>query len=374
VNNHQQLRIGVTIHYRDDYQSVWENGIFQNCFFLVKLFEKLPNVEFACLLVDRDTSISLPKTLLMDNENINILGLDDGMEVLNIVIEMSALLPDEWAHLFREKGGRYYWMRVGNDYFLDVERTVYNKPHAALIGNKKYDAIWTLPEYENSCKEYFELSVRAPVFIAPHIWTPYFLEHGISSLPYGLKYGYQSGRPRWRVSVLEPNVSLVKTYLIPILAIENAYRKTPKMFDSVRVCNTLKMKEHKDFVSFCSALDIVKHGVATFEGRFPTPLFMATESDVVVSHHWENGQNYLYYELLYGGYPLVHNSSFIKDNGYYYDGFDVMNASKRLIEAYLVHDERINDERDSWFKLEKKLDIENADNMREYMSLLSFHA
>ena len=46
-------------------------------------------------------------------------------------------------------------MRVGNDYVIDVERMVFDKPHGLLITGAPYDEIWTLPEYENICVPYF---------------------------------------------------------------------------------------------------------------------------------------------------------------------------------------------------------------------------
>ncbi|QQX88401.1 DUF2827 family protein [Cupriavidus necator] len=53
---------------------------------------------------------------------------------------------------------------------------------------------------------------------------------------------------------------------------------------------------------------IVQAGKASFEARYSTPYFLARFTDVVVTHQWENGLNYLYYEAAYGRYPLVHNS------------------------------------------------------------------
>ncbi len=369
MKKNSQLRIGVTLHYRDDQQSIWENGIFQNCFFLIQLLKKIPEVEFACLLIDREESVRLPDALWMDTLNLSVLGLNDGMEQLNIVIEMSALLPDEWAHSFRNKGGRYYWMRVGNDYFLDVERAIYNKSPASLVSDKVYDAIWTLPEYEKSCKDYFELASRAPVFIVPHLWTPYFLERGISQLPESQKYAYIPGKKHWRIAVMEPNMSMVKTSLTPILAIEKAYRKNPFFLEYARICNALSINKHPDFILFTQSLNIVKHGLTSFEGRFPTPWFMSSEADAVVSHHWENGQNYLYYELLYGGYPLIHNSAFLGDCGYRYEGFDAHHAAKKLLEAYQTHDLSGADRSFSWRKLEKNLSNDNEDNITAYKNL-----
>jgi len=39
-----RLRVGVSIYVRKGEQSLWENGIYQNCLFLVMLLLKAPNV------------------------------------------------------------------------------------------------------------------------------------------------------------------------------------------------------------------------------------------------------------------------------------------------------------------------------------------
>ncbi len=39
-------------------------------------------------------------------------------------------------------------------------------------------------------------------------------------------------------------------------------------------------------------------------------------------HQWENAQNYVYYEALHAGYPLIHNSHLLDDCGYRYHNFD----------------------------------------------------
>jgi hypothetical protein len=52
-----------------------------------------------------------------------------------------------------------------------------------------------------------------------------------------------------------------------------------------------------------------RHGIVAMLGR---------EVDCVITHQWENDLNYLYWDVLSLGYPLVHNSSRIKDAGYYY--------------------------------------------------------
>lgn len=33
---------------------------------------------------------------------------------------------------------------VGNDYVIDIERMIFNKPHAHLMSGSPYDEIWTV--------------------------------------------------------------------------------------------------------------------------------------------------------------------------------------------------------------------------------------
>ena len=45
------LKVGVSLFVRDATQSLWENGIFQNCLFLVRLLRHVPSVADAYLVV-----------------------------------------------------------------------------------------------------------------------------------------------------------------------------------------------------------------------------------------------------------------------------------------------------------------------------------
>jgi hypothetical protein len=361
----RKLRVGVTLHVREGAQSIWENGIFQNCVFLVLLLKNSPAVEHA-VLVKGGTGTVAHKDMMLDEAGVAMIDVEEAMQTLDVVIEMSAQLDENWVHAFRARGGRYVWMRVGNDYVIDIERAMFNRPHGSLISSKPYDAVWTIPEFERSCGDYFRLMARAPLSILPHLWTPLFFDKAIRALPEGAAWGYRPGRARWRLSMFEPNICMVKTSVIPMLVCEEAYRAKPGKVESVRVCNTLHLKDHPGFVHFARSLDIVRHGVATFEGRHPVAGLLAQHGDCVVSHHWENGQNYLYYEALYGGYPLVHNSSFIRGYGYYYEDFDCQEGGRALLHALDTHDERLADYRCDSAKLLMTLDVGAPENVEAY--------
>jgi hypothetical protein len=360
----RKLRVGITLAIREGAQSIWENGIFQNCAFLVQLFKLSPAVEDAVLI---NTTPHQPADgLQLGHAGVRLIGLEEAAQTLDVAIEMSAMLPEDWNSAFRAGGGRTAWMRVGNDYVIDIERAIHNKPSAALCSEKVYDTIWTLPEYEHSCTDYFALTTRAPVRIVPHLWTPLFFQKGVDTLPPDKPWGYRPGRTTWRVCSFEPNLCMVKTSLIPLLVCEEAYRNNPAFLDNMKVCNTLVVKDDMQFASMARTLDVVNHGLATFEGRFAVYEFMAYHGDCIVSHHWENGQNYLYYEALYGGYPLVHNSEFIKGCGYYYPHFDCQAGGQALLRAFMEHDRRLDDEKRSTAALLHSLDVTNPHNIEVY--------
>jgi hypothetical protein len=85
-------------------------------------------------------------------------------------------------------------------------------------------------------------------------------------------------------------------------------------------------------------LDLVRAGKAIFLGRHDTPQFLADSTDIVVSHQLENPLNYLYLEVCWQGFALVHNASMCSALGYYYEGHDTKAGAARLIEAIDTHD------------------------------------
>jgi hypothetical protein len=112
-----------------------------------------------------------------------IIDMAAAAQELDLMIEMSAQLAREWSVAFRERGGKIVSMRVGNDYVIDIERMIFDKPHGLLISGAPYDEVWTLPEYEVSCKPYFESTFRAPVRLMPHLWSPMVLERAMARVP-----------------------------------------------------------------------------------------------------------------------------------------------------------------------------------------------
>ena len=361
----RKLRVGVTINIKEGHQTIWENGIAQNCLFLVQLLNESPEVERA-VLINGSGVKEVGKGMFIEALGLTIISLEEAQQTLDVVIEMGQQMAYDWVVEFKGRGGRYVFMRVGCDYVIDIERAMFNLPMASLCNNTPYDAIWTIPVHERTCKDYFSLICRAPVKIVPHLWNPQFFEMGNSILPPEAKYGYKKGKPRWRICSFEPNINTLKTSVIPMLVCEEAYRKDPKFLECFRLTNTFHIKDRPAFVSFARSLDIVNHGLVAFEGRFPMYDYMARNGDCIIAHQWECELNYAYYEALFGNYPLIHNSEMLKEYGYYYPDFDAARGGEVLLKAFTEHDRNFKKYRAKCKELFSKLDIYNPFNIKKY--------
>ena len=341
MRSDQKLKVGISLFVRKGNQSLWENGIFQNCIFLAQLMQNSPRVSEVYLVVGGGGGDESDAMAFLKESPVPVISMDAAMHQLDLMIEMSAQLSKDWMIAFRETGRKVVSMRVGNDYVIDIERMVFNKPNGLLITGAPYDEVWTLPEYINTCVPYFASTFRAPVRVVPHLWSPELLERAMQEAGSVGQFGYQPGRKRWRMGMFEPNVCMVKTSHIPMLVCEVAHRTQPDITERVQVYNTVHLKEDPVFNGFAHSLDIVRHGIATFEGRFPIWQLLSKQCDAVISHQWENAQNYVYYEALYGAYPLIHNSHLIGDCGYRYHGFDCEEGGLALCEAFAAHDRNL---------------------------------
>ncbi|WP_233870160.1 DUF2827 domain-containing protein [Paraburkholderia adhaesiva] len=368
-NADKRLVVGVSLFVRGAGQSLWENGIFQNCLLLILLLRQSPLVAQAVMVNGGDQIID-PQMMLGD-WNVPLWSMDEAMQRCDLLIEMSAQLNADWIAAFRQRGGKVATLRVGNDYVIDIERAMFDKPSGFLFSGAHYDGVWTIPEFRRSCLHYFQTGLRAPVTIVPHIWHPMLFDKARAARGPDLEYGYKPGKPRWRVAMFEPNICMVKTSIIPMLVVEEAYRAKPDFLEIVRVCNTLHVKDHTTFLHFAKRLDIVEHGIATFEGRHAVYELMAAYGDAVVSHTWENAQNYLYYELLHGDYPLIHNSPFMGDAGYYYPDFDCQAGGRALLKAFAEHDANLDAYRERSRRVLDSVSIDNPDNVTAYSDAIA---
>ncbi|MEJ8854165.1 DUF2827 domain-containing protein [Variovorax robiniae] len=317
-------------------QNIWENGMGQNVLFLAQLLQRLEFVD-RVQLVDMGDQPNVAPQVDLNAMGLELVKPQAVTDTLDVIIELAGALPGEWLAHFRACGGKAVYMCVGQPHVGLAEPILFTDK-ATFVKAERMDEVWLLPKDAGFAPMLRTLH-RCPVHEVPYIWSPQFLEQRVKEVEAsGYRYGHEKGRAAWRVAIFEPNISTVKSCLIPMLGCDMAYRTAPDKIASMQVLNTLHMKDHPTMLFLANSLDIVRDGKAIFHGRHDFAGFMVQHADAVISHQWQNEQNYSYLDALHGDYPLIHNSPWLGDAGYYYPRFDAPAAGAQLLHALRDHD------------------------------------
>jgi hypothetical protein len=341
------MRIGISVVTHEG-QNIWQNGLGQNVIFLAELFQRLPFVQ-SVLLIDVGDQLAMPPQVDLTAKALRIIRQQEATDEVDVIVEMGGALDVQWLDLMRARGKKVVFYCCGQPFVGLAEAPVFNKPtHAARPD--RCDEVWLLPK-DAGFTPMMRTLHRCEVHEAPFIWHSHFVERRVQEVAEqsGLHFGYESRptaadgtRAGLRVAIFEPNISVVKTSSVPMLVCDEAYRAKRDSVAKMHVLNTLHLKDHPTMLYFANSLDLVREHKAVFHGRHDIVGFMVQHADVVVSHQWQNEQNYSYLDALYGDYPLIHNSPWLGDAGYFYPGFEARQGAMQLLNAGATHERGID--------------------------------
>jgi hypothetical protein len=356
----KKVRVGITIAHAKDVPSVlWSNGIYQNIVYLGLLMQNLPNVEVSLVCYPFGGMPHHPIEQCFKIPTIN--EAEDALK-LDVIIELGIRLELDFTDKF--KGKRVSYM-AGNMMVMNFESLFLEGQAASrgsVIPQKPFDAVWITPQHMKTNAVVTSI-LSGPAEEAPHIWAPTAIEHAKVSM--GIDPHFK--RPeKWSLATFDPNINVVKSFHIPLLVAEEAHRKSPDQIRRMMLFCTEHLKGRQHFESFVAGTSLGKANKVTAEARHGIVAMLGTEVDCVITHQWENDLNYLYWDVLSLGYPLVHNSSRIKEAGYYYPDFDPIAGGEVLLDALANH----NGMRDQDLEAIWTYHIGNNDNQKKYSQLI----
>ena len=340
----KKYKIGITFNLESKVTDIWANGANQNVIHLYNLFKHSDIVEDVILVSwGPENRTTPPEGFMLSELNLKFAYINDVIDELDVLIEGTLVVEPRHSTRMHEHGGKVVCYKMGNDFIMDMEKFLFDQKAGRVFNGAAFDAVWMIPQHENTCKSYFSIMYRCPAYVVPAIWSPIFCDQVIKRIKeqHNLDFGYKPNpeQKAKRIASFEANINVVKTSFTPILISEQAYREQPDKIKHVYMCNTYDKKDHPTFFNFIGRTNLVKDGVMTVEGRYQMPDFLTRYVDIVLSHQWENGLNYAYNDALYGGYPFIHNSKLIpKGVGYYYDQFDAFDGAKVLLDVIGNHD------------------------------------
>lgn len=321
---------------------IWSNGIGQNVFHLACLLRSIPFVEQVVLL-DCGGEGQLPAHTEPVGGQFPLIPLVEADGAIDIAIELSGGLDAEWTRRFRARGGKVVTHLCGQPYAALVEPTIFSRPANYGLA-ERCDEVWLLPKD----RQFFAMMRgvhRCPVEEVPYLWSPVFLDHAAEMVEQeGLSFGYRAGalaKGAVSAAIFEPNISTIKMGILPFLICDEVHRADPSALARLRFMNTAQFAKHHTFVMMVGRSSLYSAGKVSLEGRDYFARVMGGGVDIVVSHQIDCPQNYLYLDVLAGGYPLIHNSPLFADVGYYYPASDVDAGRAQFELACREHDRNL---------------------------------
>jgi hypothetical protein len=349
-------KIGITFGLPDSLPALFNNGIRQNCLYFN---EVLLNIGYDSYLIVED------KLLESINESdLNAMLYDGTFKIirvseiltsnLDLIFSFGFRIPEDILETLKYMKIKIVGYFCGNNYIIDSEKILYNQ-HKTSKGfqffkeNECYfDEIWSIPQMVNTNKHYWEILYRTKCIEVPFIWSPRSIDftNKMNTTKINLQYSVKD-KDEKKIAIFEPNISIMKWCLPSILICEESYRKLGNKIKHLYVTNvpnkdkpsTINEFNHNELNEFVKFLDLNKENRISIEGRYNTLYFMSKYADIVISHQWENPLNYLYLDLAWMGWPILHNAHLCKDIGYYYEEFDYKAGSQMLNYIINHHDD-----------------------------------
>ena len=334
------MKIGITLDFSIAF---WANGMQQNIVFLYEILERAGHDCY--YITDKEPVAGLSKKhkgmYLFD-------ALEDDLEKFDVLILAGFGMADEMYAKFRSrnKDTKFIAIHYGNKMFDDMHYSLQSlaNERSPSRPSEYYDQIWTSPHYSFAIpylREYYKLdSVKE----CPYIWDSFFIQDKLKALKAkGLDPHFRNEDVS-KVCIFEPNKTFSKNCILPLSICSRTESLFPNTLSSVNIYCSAAIRENSFFNKLANIYPIVseKENFTYFNNRWSSLDALSRHGSCVLSHQIRNELNYVYLEALYLNLPLIHNSSFLEEVGYYYPGYDIEMGAKQLKSAIINHGSTLN--------------------------------
>tara|TARA_R110000782_G_scaffold159566_2_gene251689 strand:+ start:1346 stop:2536 length:1191 start_codon:yes stop_codon:yes gene_type:complete len=343
------MNIGITIGLQKEYESMWVNGIKLNAILLANALMQIG--KHNVYLVDTSSNVEDLTKVSWDYNKFPVRKFADAFKDTDLMITLGTSFPTETIEKFKAQGPnrRLVKYMCGNSYVIEMERSIFKTGNDLGIApwDPGADEVWYVPQQGYQNEHYYKTIFKTDrVYPVPFVWDPMFMIRELAiykkndrKLPI-----YTTGieQAKKRISVFEPNMNVVKYSMIPILAAEQIHRRGVE-FDKMYIASGKDLLKNGYYKSMITTLDLIKDNPKEpkiqFTSRYPVCHYLAETTEIVLSHQWENPLNYSYLDVMFMGYPLIHNADMIQDAGYYYPDFNIEKAADKLEWVLKNHDD-----------------------------------
>lgn len=379
------MRVGITIGLTKGL-SIFSNGITQN---VLTLYDVINQIE----MVDKISLIDLYKRDWEEYQDFTYLDGydvehwdDDIQNRFDLLICVGITPSNKLVHQFKSvESNKVITYKCGNTSVLQMESLIFvnsNKDaeqdvikKAPILEPIQFDEIWYIPQQEFHNSQIWEVQHNTRARTIPFLWSNKFIEQSIALARKEdpeIKVEFEERSDlieRWRVATMEPNQNVIKNMYPLIWLFEHANRLKSDLFSKFKITNAIEFAKNSYLIKLVHDLSFYNEGKLKLGPRWGVINLMANEADAVISHQWGNPLNYAYFDVVYLGYPLIHNAHLCADLGYYYADWNVKDGGKLLVGACAT---RKNDTEYTTRhrSILKRYTVENQEMIKQYELLL----
>jgi hypothetical protein len=360
------IKVGVTIKIEGN---IFSNGVNQNAIYLAKVLKECGySVDLIC--ANEKTLVEISNFKI---ENNSILLTESYHIKYDLIIQLGLTIDNDMSQHWKSKNPsiKFVNYECGNHYLINTEKILFNKSEETNYFRKreetfqKPDQVWCIPQMENSNYFFYQFRNRQDkVTVVPFIWEPFIIEHVFETF----KASTYTPRKIEKCSVMEPNVSVMKNVIFPIIVLEKNQKTNP--LKEIYLFGADVLRQSNPFIDFLASTKLHKEGIVSVENRFSTGKILLRHVDFVFSWQWENNLNYLWLDCAWMGYPVVHNGSLCQDVGYYYEGFDGYMAIQKIKEVINEHNQIYKYYLEKNRQIIKRYTSSNKNLIKQYQKLV----
>lgn len=321
-------------------ENIYSNGLFQNVFVFYRMFEAMGYAPIMLISEKPKTIQGIPEMMRRCRMMVTEDMLKQPMPNVVALLEIGMSLDPVVRQFIKMIGARLFKVYLGNILNIDVEIPIFMPSnHFAHHVVGRNDMILVSPHYGQHAEYASYINQVAPPkdlakMIAPYVWDHNILTRNGSRVV------------QWRAPVkpeeeifvvMEPNISFQKSGLVPLLILEKWYREVGKprgWKGSIQVVNGERYSMVPHFVhNVMPVLDLFKDARVELLGRRDIVSTLAAfPSATFLLHNLNNEFNYMTLELLWCGFPVLHNSPSWLEFGYGYQEADLATGAA-LVET-----------------------------------------
>ena len=309
-------------------KNIFNNGLYQNILILYKLYEIIGYDVY--LLTDNDETLTGYRIIKPHELIRNPVGI-------KYYIEIGMSVSAAFREYLKKNGAKRVKLYLGNILNIDIESVNLTPgidfPHHV---SGDLDEIWTSPHYGQHMEYAAVINglKSNSTKIVPYVWDRCFIKE-IS------KWVKPTNWRKIDIIITEPNISYQKCYLLPLLLIESFAKECPEWKGKVIITNSDRLKGNVHVMK--TVLPSLEISSRIILEKRKTILEMTRDysSSVFIGHQWNNEFNYMTFELMLAGFPLLHNSSAWSTFGYYWDSGKWSTSVALLKKVLVEHSDHI---------------------------------